>query len=640
MTDNLQLASLFPPTSEATWREQVEKMLKGRSFDTLVTQTSEGLQLQPLYSADEQQRADPGSGDRRRGTAASGGAWHILERAQHPNPQQANQALLHGLSRGATALQLILQPDAFEPSPGVRAVNADDVATLLNGVLVDALPILLDAGAHASAYGDAVIALAQTTAADCSSLQLYIACDPAAALARDGSLPGASEEIYLVAAKQAKRLINSSPKSRALAADGRVYHAAGASDAQELAAVLSAALEHLRALESEGLGTAESAQQILFRLALDADVFAGAVKQRALRVLWSNICTACGDATAADSFELHAETATRMLHRFDPWVNQLRSTAATLAAALGGAQFVSVHGYDESDALPCKLATRCARNNQLILQQESQLYAVADPLGGSGFAESYTDQLVNAAWQELQQLEREGGIIASLKAGKLQARIDTVKKTRLAQIAKRRLPLTGVSEFPNLDDKPPSGETIDWPAELKAAMARADTRLIELPDGAPAFATALEPSVLGEQFDALRMAALAHGESTSVALLTLGTQAQFTARATFMSNLLAAGGVRSVLSGELPSSSAAVAAWQQSNSKVAILCSSDEGYEALATDTAKALHEAGCQSIYLAGKAPALEAALAEAGVKGYAVMGMDAVAYLQQIHAEIGVQA
>jgi len=637
----MQLASLFPAISAESWRSQVDGLLKGRSFDTLITHTSEGLALQPLYNADEKERAAPGSGDRRRGVASSGGAWQILERAQHPNPRTANLSLLHGLSRGATALQLILEPDAFEQSPGVRAVNADDIATLLKDVLIDALPILLDAGAHATAYGDAVLALATSSTANFDTMQVYSACDPAAALARDGSLPGASEEIYTAAAKQAKHFSSSVPSSRALAADGRVYHAAGSSDAQELAAILGAALEHLRALESEGLNTAESAQQILFRVALDADIFAGAAKQRALRVLWSNICAACGDETAADSFVLHAETATRMLHRFDPWVNQLRSTASTLAAALGGAQFVSVHGYDESDALPSQLATRCARNNQLVLQQESHLYAVTDPLGGSGYAESYTDQLVEAAWQELQQLEREGGIIASLKAGHFQRRIIEVKNTRLDQIAERRLPLTGVSEFPNLNDTPPTGESVDWPAELSAAAARADTRMIELPDGAPALADALEASPLGEQYDALRMRALACANTPTAALLTLGKQSQFTARATFMSNLLAAGGVHSYHSGELAGVEAAVEAWQQSGSSVAILCSSDNAYETMAVATASALRTAGCQNVYLAGKpAATLESELDESGIKAYAVMGMDAVAYLQQIQADLGVQA
>lgn len=640
MTQKTPLASLFPEVSDNDWHSQVEGFLKGRDFKTLTTRTSDGLVLQPLYAADPTDRSSPGGGDRRRGVAGGGGAWQVLERAQHPSPQLANKALLHGLARGATALQLLLQPDTYEHSLGVRVVNADDMAVLLNDVLIDALPILLDAGAHASAYGEALLTLAKSSSADLSTLEVYIACDPAAALATEGTLPGASEEIYAIAAQQAKRLLSEAPQCRALAADGRVYHAAGASDAQELAAVLAAALEHLRALEAEGVSTHDAAQQILFRVALDADIFSGAVKQRALRALWTQVCDACGDTSAADKLQLHAETATRMLHRFDPWVNQLRSTASTLAAALGGAQFVSVHGYDETHGLPSTLATRCARNNQLMLQQESHLHAVADPLGGSGYAESYTDQLIAATWQELQQLEREGGIISSLKAGHFQKRIAEVKTKRLALIAKRKLPLTGISEFPNLDDTPPTGESIDWETELAAAIARADTRLIEIPDGAPELADALPPSTLGEQFEALRLTALAASQKPAVALLTLGTQAQFTARGTFISNLLAAGGVHSTRSGELDSTTAAVQAWQQSQSSVAMLCSSDDVYQSLATDTALALREAGCQHVYLTGKPGALESALSDAGMQGHAAMGMDVVAFLQQIHADLGVQS
>jgi len=428
--------------------------------------------------------------------------------------------------------------------------------------------------------------------------------------------------------------------SRALGADGRPYHAAGASDAQELAATISAALEHLRALEKQDVGVTEGASQILFRLALDANIFAGAVKQRALRVLWTNICESCGDQQAASSFKLHAETATRMLHRFDPWVNQLRTTASTLSAAIGGADYLSTHGYDEVSVLPSALASRVARNNQLMLQQESHLHAVADPMGGSGFAESYTDALVEKAWAELQQLEQEGGLIASLTAGKFQARIAETKEERLKAIAKRKQPLTGVSEFPNLDDTPPAGDSVDWDSELKAALDRADTQFLPLPDGAPAFCDPLEPSVLGEQFEALRLAALGNGSAPTCALITLGTQAQYTPRATFIDNLLAAGGLHSARAGELSNIEAAVSAWKQSGSSVAILCGADANYEEQAVDITTALKAAGCKHIYCAGKGGALEDSLNAAGIKGYIAMGMDVVSLLQQLHADLEVRS
>ncbi len=641
MTDQLPPASPFAEVSADAWRQQVEKLLKDRPFSSLLTETDDGLLLQPLYPCDERQDSAPGGGDRRRGTSNGAGAWQILERAQHPNPVTANRALLKGLATGATALQLMLQPDGYEASTGVRVVNSDDLDVLLTDVSVEALPIILDAGPHATAYGKALLQLATSRGIASDELQLYFANDPAAALARDGSLPGGNEEIYTLAAKQAAHLLQVAPSSRALAADGRVYHAAGASDAQELAAVMASALQHLRALEAEGVAPENAASQILFRLTLDANIFSGAVKQRALRVLWSNICAGCEAPKAADSLLLHAESAARMQHRFDPWVNQLRCTAATLAAALGGADFVSTHGFDEvGGALPSALAVRNARNCQLMLQQESHLHAVSDPLGGAGFVESYTDELTAAAWQELQLIETEGGLIASLKKGKLQARIQQTKETRLQKIATRQQPLTGVSEFPNLCDMAVEGETINWATELNAALARADTRLIELPDGAPAVAEPLLPSVLGEQYESLRIAALAQETPLKACLLTLGTQAQFSGRSAFASNLLAAGGIHTESTGPIAEVDAAVAAWQAAASTVAILCSSDAVYQDTAEHTAAALRTAGCEHIYMAGKPGELDAALQEAGVKAYAVLGMDAIAFLQQLHTDLGAQS
>lgn len=640
MTEKMQLASLFPEVSSEAWRSQVDELLKGRDFDTLVKETSDGLRLQPLYDANKNEQSAPGEGDLRRGVSNSGGPWQILERALHPNPLIANQHLLEGLSKGATALQLILDPDVNEQSPGVRAVNRDDLATLTKGVTLDALPILLDAGPHAASYGDALLKLAKGQNCDFGELQLLIACDPAAALASDGTLPGGREEIYTKAATQAKYLMAETPLSRALAADGRVYHAAGASDAQELAAIIAAALQHLRALESIGVTPSDGAKQLLFRVAVDADIFSGATKLRALRVLWRKVCSDCRCADSADSLLIHAETATRMLHCFDPWVNQLRTTAATLAAALGGAQFVSMHGYDETGVFPSALARRCARNSQLVLQQESHLHAVVDPLGGSGFVEDYTEQLVDAAWSELQELEREGGLITALKKGKLQARIAAVKEARLAKTANRQLPLTGLSEFPNLEDIPPLGEAIDWPEALRLAASRVDTQLIDLPDGAPELADILPASTLGEQYETLRKNALAAANQPAVALVTLGSKAQYAARAAFVSNLLAAGGVHSTIGGELEKTENVVSAWQQTGSAVAILCGSDSGYEKMGLASVEALKKAGCLKIYLAGKVHSLEDQLNTAGIDGYVFMGMNAITFLQQIHTDLGVRS
>jgi|GEM_PF-6451484 len=193
VTEKTALAGLFPAVNEDTWREQAEKLLKGRSFDSLTTRTSDGLTLQPLYAADAADRSAPGSGDRRRGASVSNDAWHILERVQHPNPKQANQALLAGLSTGATALQLIFQPDAYETTSGVRAVTASDITKLLDGVLIDALPVLVDAGGHATSYGEALLAHASVTAKAPEELTLLIAADPAAALASMGTLPGSKK---------------------------------------------------------------------------------------------------------------------------------------------------------------------------------------------------------------------------------------------------------------------------------------------------------------------------------------------------------------------------------------------------------------------------------------------------------------
>ena len=204
------------------------------------------------------------------------------------------------------------------------------------------------------------------------------------------------------------RLGTDRPDLRVVTIDGARFHDAGASDAQQLGATIAAGIDYLRALDERGVEPAAVIARIELRLAATADQFATIATFRAARSLWARVAEAVGapDATSP----IHAVTASAMMTAYDPWVNTLRSTVACFAAGIAGADAVTVlpHDHVRGDAAT-ELGRRIGRNTQSILLEESHLDEVLDPAGGSWFVESYTDQLADAAWALVQEIEAAGG---------------------------------------------------------------------------------------------------------------------------------------------------------------------------------------------------------------------------------------
>jgi methylmalonyl-CoA mutase len=333
-----------------------------------------------------------------------------------------------------------------------------------------------------------------------------------------------------------------------------------------------------------------------------------------LRKLWARIEAAC--ALAPEPAFVSAETAWRMMARRDPHVNILRATIAVFAAALGGADAITVLPFTAALGLPDRFARRIARNTQLVLLEESNLAKVTDPAAGSGAVEDLTDQLCRAAWALFQEIEAAGGIAAALAGGLIQQKVADVRAKRAAAVARRADALTGVSIFPNL-------------AEAEAKVERpAPPR--------PPSAAGLQPIRLAEPFEALRDASdrllATTGARPKVFLATLGTQPEFAARATFAKNFFEAGGIEAV-GGDTVELPALAAAFKASGAPLVCLCSSDKIYEKEPAEAARALKDAGARPIYLAGRPREQEAALKAAGVQSFIYEGCDTLAILQAAH-------
>lgn len=579
MTSSLTLAASFDSATRDQWMTEVRRvLLKGKpdatdedflaAFDKrLVTRTDDGIEIQPLYTADTAVTEDltPGQAPFLRSAHAAPIPWEIRQRVW---PDADGSSAVTELEAGATGVLLTLS-------------DADELAGALQGVLLDLAPVSLQVSGGADAQARAargLLAAWDAAAIAVDDRRGSLGLDPLGAWARTGGafdLDSALDQVAAVVRDAAA----GAPNARSIVVDGTVWHDAGATEGQELGWTIAAGAWAVRALVSRGIDLGTAVRALEFRFAASDDQFLTIAKLRAARRLWARVTEAAGLPEADRAAVIQAETSRPMLTRYDTWVNTLRSTVACFAAAVGGADSITVLPHDVLIANGgSALGRRVARNTQTILMLESHLARVADPAGGSWFVESLTDELARLAWGIVQESERAGGIPAMLADGAVHRALADARAQRQKQVATRRRPLTGLSEFPNIDEQPPppSGEA---------------------PAGAPTPFPALTLHRLSDEFEEQRARAdaqAAEGRRPVVFLATLGTAAQSTARATYAKNLFEAAGIRTV--------AGPVEEFAGSGATVACLCSADPVYAESGTAAVEQLRAAGATRIYLAGR--------------------------------------
>lgn len=647
MTDDSALSADFPLPSREDWLRLVEGVLKGADFEKkLVSRSWDGLAIQPLYPTSDAP-ARPGR--------AAHGPWRVAQRIDDPRAETANAQTLEDLEGGADALTLVVPQAPSARGFGLSAQTVDDRDAVLKGVMLDLVHLRLDAGGAGRQAAALLIALAERRGHALADLAIDLALDPIGAAAAAGRMSAPWE---IVAERSAQTLGDLAARGftgRTFLADARPVHEAGASEAQELAFVLASGVAYLRALEAGGHRLDAARDALSFLLVADADELLGIAKFRALRALWARVEEASG--LTPKPIRLHAETAWRMTARRDPWVNLLRATVATFSAGVGGADSLMVTPFTAALGLPDAFARRVARNTQLVLLHESNLWRVADPAAGSGALEGLTDALCEKAWALFQEIEGEGGIVESLGAGTLQERIRATRAARDAAIARRRDAITGVSEFPFLDEKPVAvalsadeaphaAPPSPADAEAKPVAAFADivaaaadgaslARLMAAPAGvAPVTLGPLPRRRDAEPYERLRDRSdalmAAHGKRPAVFLANIGPLSAFNARASFAANAFEAGGIAALSNDGFPDHAAMAQAFAASDAAIACLCSADALYEAEATAAAQAMKAAGCTHLYLAGRPGPHEEAWRAAGIDAFVFMGVDLLGLLE----------
>ncbi|MFC8126854.1 methylmalonyl-CoA mutase family protein [Streptomyces sp. NPDC057302] len=609
--DGLSLAAEFPDATHEQWQRLVEGVLRKSGKDVsgpaaeeaLSTALEDGLSTRPLYTSREAapDAGFPGFAPFVRGGTAAGSAaagWDVRQRHATADPAGTNETVLADLENGVTSLWLGVGPGALPVSGIERA---------LDGVFLDLAPLALDAGSEVGPAAAELFRLYEERGIAKDAPHGTLGADPLGHEARTGERLDPAAAVAL-----ARRCEQEYPNLRALTVDALPYHEAGGSAGQELGASLATAVAYLRELTEAGLTVEAACAQLEFRYAATADQFLTIAKLRAARRLWARVAEVCG-APDAGAQRQHAVTSPVMMSRRDPWVNMLRTTVACLGAGVGGADSVTVLPFDHSLGLPDAFARRIARNTSTILLEESHLARVIDPAGGSWYVERLTDELAHAGWEFFQEIERAGGQAAALRSGLIGERLAATWAKRSEKLAKRREPITGVSEFPNLTER--TVERAASPAEATGGLPRVRR---------------------DEAYEILRSRSDAHlaatGARPKVFLAAIGPAAAHTARASFASNLFQAGGVEAVHDPVSVDATTAADAFKASGAAVACLCSSDALYEEQAEAVAEALTSAGAQRVFLAGR-PA-----EHSGVDAYVFAGCDAVSVLSSTLDHMGV--
>ena len=555
-------------------------------WQKLASTTLDGITVTPLgtpaLSRELPDGGLPGQAPFTRGSTAARelDGWDVRSWFADPDVDRTSKDVVTDLENGVNSLWLTV---------GGGAIPVEALASILEPVFLDLAAVMLDAPAEPVEAARALAAVLDdkgVTAAPGTSF----GADPLGATIRGHGITDLGVIAEVAALAQPPRGV------RALTVDATAVHDAGASDVQELAYSLAAGVTYLRALVDAGHEIDDAAALIDFRYAATDEQFPTIAKLRAARRLWNRVAELSGVTTAAAGQLQHAVTSRPMMAKYDPYVNMLRTTVAAFAAGVGGAASVTVLPFDEPLGLPEAFSRRIARNTSSLLISESHVAAVADPAGGAHAVEKLTDDLARAAWALFGEIEERGGLLEALDF--LREGIARTVSARALDIANRKRPITGVSEFPNLHE--------------------------ELPERRP-YGHAVEVHRYAGEYEALRDAPA----SKPVFLASMGTVAAYTARGTFAANLLAAGGIDTVVAGPTEGIDDVLTAYAEAGQPTTVcLVGNDKAYEAWGADLVTALREAGATYVVVAGKA--------DIGADTNAAAGLDALAFLRSIRQEL----
>lgn len=599
MAENkLNIAADFAPISTEEWKNKIIADLKGADFDKkLVWRTPEGFNVQPFYRLEDVEhltttQSAPGQFPYVRGTKEDN-HWYVRQNIVVKDAKEANEKALDVLNKGINSLGFVVTKSQL---------SAEFIAALLKDIYAEVIELNFITCPGATPILAGLLAdYFQQKNLNLNELRGSISSDPIDKMLTVGkNFDREAVTARLLKAMEAKKLL---PGYRTIAVSSEDLCNAGAYCAQELGYALAWGAEYMTLLTEAGVSADEAAKAIKFNMGVQGNYFMEIAKFRAARMLWAQIVKAYGASDEACKMVVNATTSTFNMTIFDAHVNLLRSQTETMSAAISGVDSIVVTPFDVTYKESDEFSERLARNQQLLLAEESHFSKIVDPAGGSWYIENLTEKIADEAWKRFLAVVEEG-FHAQVLAGKVQDDIEATQAKRWKDVSQRKETLLGTNQFPNFLEK--TEGKIQKGAEAAAAACGCEEHL---------GCKTISMHRAAEQFEALRLQTEAAEKQPKVFMLTIGNLAMRLARSQFSCNFFACAGYQVVDNNGFKTVEEGVDAALAAGADIVVLCSSDDEYAEYAPAAYKYLNG---RAIFVVAGAPACMEDLQAAGIENY----------------------
>ncbi|KGN99568.1 methylmalonyl-CoA mutase [Porphyromonas macacae] len=615
-----RLFSAFPPVSTEAWVAKITADLKGVPFEKKMTwHTNEGFDVKAFYRRENLKdlktpKVMPAEYPYVRSTRMDN-EWLVRQDIEVEDLKEANKKALDILNKGVTSLGFKIK----------RAhVNAESIETLLAGICPEAVELNFSC-CHGvmEAFVPLLVEYFRKSGANLSECRGSVNYDAF----KKPLQKGRSNAKWVEMAKNLMDAIKPLPRYRILNVNAYILNNAGAFITQELGYALAWGAEFVDKLTDAGLSVKEIASRIKFNFGVGANYFMELAKFRAARWLWAEIIGAYGDEYKNEIAKIHQHARTSEWNQtiFDSYVNMLRSQTEVMSASLAGVDSITVVPFDKPYKEPDDFSERIARNQQLLLKEESHFDKVIDPGAGSYYIEELTNSIATQAWSVFLNVIDEGGFTAAAEAGSVQKVINTSNSKRHQAIGTRKEVLLGTNQFPNFTEV--AGDKIQKPLEQKSCCGSGHDCSGNIEK--------LNFSRGASDFEELRLATEHSGKQPKVFMLTIGNLAMRLARSQFSGNFFACAGYKIIDNLGFESVQAGVDAAMEAKADVIVLCSSDDEYEQYGPEAFDCINNR--VPLVIAGN-PACTEQLQEKGIKYFCHVRSNVLEMLREFNKILGV--
>ncbi|MFH1936948.1 MAG: methylmalonyl-CoA mutase family protein [Bacteroidota bacterium] len=625
LTDQDNLFQEFPPVMTGEWEEKIKNDLKGDNYARkLIWNTPEGFPVKPYYRSEDLEGLEylknlPGEFPYIRGFRQGGNDWIIRQDILSGQVDEANKSALDAIKNGAQAIGFNAR----------EIITHSQMQAILNGIDLEQIAVHFFRSRSYPLTAELLLYEIERQGIDQQWVTGSINFDPVSYLLVHGDIylsqdNDLEETEYLVKTLQKKL-----PQFRVINVNGYRFQDAGSTLVQELAFTLASGNEYLAGLTERGFPPDSVASRITFTFAISSSYFLEIAKLRAARLLWSKIVDQYHPANLGSCrMNIHCVTARWNKTIVDPFVNMLRTTTEGMSAALGNTDSLSLLPFDIAYKTPEPFAERIARNQQMILKEESSIHKVVDPAAGAYFIENMTDSIALHAWNLFKEVEERGGMVESVKQEYIQDAVTASRRQKEMDFAQRKLLLLGTNQYPNLSDK------------ILDRISTKDTR----EDGSPSTYKKMLPFRAAEPFEKLKFATerhLASGQKEpTVFLFTMGNLAMLRARAGFATNFFGCAGFRIIDNPGFGSVDQGVQEALASSADIIVICSSDDEYRKIVPDiTCKLKEQRPSLLVVVAGFPEGIAEELQKAGVDGFIHVKSNLLEELTAYQHRLGIQ-